>query len=294
MKQIAHQITNLGIAQKSSEKQLVDFYEEATEDYSHWSKKMNMHFGYFKLFRTNPFKRDDMLEAMNTHLFLLLNMKNKQVHIADLGCGMGSTIQYGITHYPKLSMTGFTISPFQVEQGNKRVQSDRSTILNRNYKQTECESNCFDGALAIESFSHSGCHIQALKESFRILKPSAKIVIADAFTKKPYKNMSWLSKIVYKGLCNSWALESLGNIQEVVESMKKIGFKNIQVKNIWYRIAPSVLHVPCATSSFIIKKKLQREKLKPESINNLKGSVYALMSGLCLSSFGYYTITANK
>lgn len=76
--------------------------------------------------------------------------------------------------------------------------------------------------------------------------------------------------------------------------MERIGFKNIQVKNIWYRIAPSVLHVPFAVSSFIIKKKWQGKPLNPESIKNLKGSFYSLLTGFCLMNFGYYIITANK
>ncbi len=279
---------------KSGEEKLIDFYEEATEDYQHWSQNMNMHFGYFKLFHTNPFRRDSMLEAMNKLLFSKFSIGNIPMHIADMGCGMGATIKHGIKHYPQLSITGFTISPFQVNQGNKYVQSDRSTIIKRNYKHTGCEDHCFDGVIAVESFSHSGCNALALKESYRVLKPLAKIVIADAFIKKDPDKMSLLSKSVYKGLCDSWALESLGNIHKVVNDMKRIGFKNIQVKNIWYRIAPSVLHVPFATSSFIIKKKMKGQKLKPESINNLKGSVYALLTSFCLQNFGYYTITANK
>ncbi|MFK8037431.1 MAG: cyclopropane-fatty-acyl-phospholipid synthase family protein [Crocinitomicaceae bacterium] len=279
---------------RTGTEKIIDFYQEATEDYEHWSQNMNMHFGYFKLFQTNPFKRDTMLEAMNGFLFSQLDIKDQPKHIADLGCGMGATIKYGTTHYPNLSITGFTVSPFQVMHGNKHAQTERSTILHRNYKDTKCEDGSFDGAIAIESFSHSGCDFIALEESYRILKPEAKIVISDAFTKKPYQQMSSLSKYVYDGLCKSWALSSLGNINKVVEDMKAIGYKNIEVKNIWYRVAPSVLHVPVATSSFVIKKKWQGKTLKKESINNLKGSVYALLTGFCLRNFGYYVITANK
>ena len=34
---------------------MVDLYNEATEDYEHWSKDFNMHFGYFIPFKTNSF-----------------------------------------------------------------------------------------------------------------------------------------------------------------------------------------------------------------------------------------------
>jgi len=146
----------------------------------------------------------------------------------------------------------------------------------------------------VESFCHSGCSKEALKEAYRVLKPNSSFVMADAFTKKEVNKMNPLSKQVNKGLCASWSLESLGNINQVKEYLKAVGFKNIEVKNIWYRVAPSVLHVPFVISSFILKKLFNKEPLKKESINNMKGSFYALLSSLCLQDFGYYIITASK
>ena len=40
---------------KTNKEKVIEFYNEATEDYEFWSKDFNMHFGYFKLFKTNPF-----------------------------------------------------------------------------------------------------------------------------------------------------------------------------------------------------------------------------------------------
>ena len=48
--------------------EMIDFYNEATEDYEFWSKDFNMHFGYFIPFKTNPFKRDSMLNEMNNQV----------------------------------------------------------------------------------------------------------------------------------------------------------------------------------------------------------------------------------
>ncbi len=39
---------------------------------------------------------------------------------------------------------------------------------------------------------------------------------------------------------------------------------------------------------------LMNESLKRESLHNLKGSFYALLSGLHMKSFGYFFITATK
>jgi len=280
--------------QPSIKTEIIDFYNEATEDYKFWSKDMNMHFGFFKLLKTNPFKRDSMLNEMNNHLFSLLDIQHRKAHVVDLGCGVGATMKYGINLHSKLAISGCTLSNVQLNIGKDYLNSDRATLLNYDYRHTQFKSNTFDGALAIESFCHSGCSPKALIEAHRILKPGAKLVIADAFSKKPKEKMNPLSKKVYQGLCTSWRLEKLGDINNTYSTLKKLGFRDILVRNIWHRVAPSVLHVPFAISGFLLKKRIKGDRLKKESIANLKGSFYALLTSLCLQDFGYYTITAKK
>jgi cyclopropane fatty-acyl-phospholipid synthase-like methyltransferase len=279
---------------RSVKEEIISFYNKATEDYRFWSKDLNMHFGYYIPFKTNFLKRDTMLNKMNDHLFSLLNIEDKKSHIVDLGCGVGATMKYGIRNYPKLAVTGCSISEFQVKFGNQFLDSERASILNVDYRNTKFSDNTYDGAMAVESFCHSGCSLEALKEAYRVLKPGSKLVIADAFSKRPKSQMNLLSKKVYDGLCSSWSLEELGDINEVRKQLKAIGFKDVIVKNIWYRVAPSVLHVPFAISGFILKKMIERKPLKKESIDNLKGSFYALLTALCLQDYGYYIITAEK
>ena len=78
------------------------------------------------------------------------------------------------------------------------------------------------------------------------------------------------------------------------ENLKELGFTNIKVEDVSMRVAPSVLHVPFAILGFIFKKIFGFKNLKRESLHNLKGSFYALLSGLLLKSFGYYIISATK
>ena len=287
-------LNNVFKEERTNEENVMQLYNEATEDYEVWSSDLNMHFGYYIPFKTSFLKRDTMLNEMNKQLFSSLNIDNKKAHVLDMGCGMGATIKYGLNNYHKLAVTGCTLSSFQVEFGNKFVNSERGSIINRDYRNTKFKANTFDGVLGVESFCHSGCAKETLQEAYRVLKPNSKLVIADAFTKKEVGKMNFLSKKVNKGLCDCWSLEQLGNITQVKEDLKEVGFKNIIIKNIWYRVAPSVLHVPFVISKFILRKLFNNEPLKKESIANMKGSFYALLSSLCLQDFGYYTITAEK
>ncbi len=281
--------------QKSKEQlEIIDFYNEATEDYEFWSKDFNMHFGYFSFLKTHPFRRNQMLNEMNRQVIERLHLGNKKGLLLDFGCGMGGTMKYALQRKPQLSAIGVTLSDFQVKEGNKLLQSLNGVILKEDYHNTSLASNSADGVIAIESFCHSGHGTSAFKEAYRTLKPGGKLVIADAFLKKEASELCPGSSMAYRKLCNHWNLERLGTIQEVVTNLKKVGFQKVQVEDISFRVAPSVLHVPFAIIGFIIKKLSRSKSLKRESLHNLKGSFYALLSGLHMKSFGYYLLSCRK
>ncbi len=272
---------------------MIDFYNEATEDYAFWSNDFNMHFGYFNPSRTNPFKRDQMLNEMNRQVLKRLNIGGTSLLI-DLGCGMGATLRYALKRNKNLSTIGITLSDVQVREGNKLLKDLRGIILQENYNNTSLPSDSSDAVVAIESFCHSGHKRSSLKEAHRILRPGGRVVIADAFLKKDPNELCYGSLFAYKNLCNHWSLPKLGTIQETVNTLKGVGFKKVKAEEISFAIAPSVLHVPFAIIGFIVKKLRKKRTLKKESLHNLKGSFYALLSGLHMRSFGYYLITCQK
>lgn len=273
---------------------IIDFYNEATEDYAFWSKDYNMHFGYFNPFRTNPFKRDTMLNEMNRQVVNRLAITGNKPLIADLGCGMGGTMRYALNQNKKLSALGVTLSRFQQLEGNKLLTNLNGSILKENFNHTSLPSNAFDGCVAIESFCHSGHSTKSFKEAYRILKKGGKLVIADAFLKKQLEQLKLGASLSYKKLCNHWSLEKLGDINMVVKQLKEHGFSNVQLEDVSFKVAPSVLHVPFAIVGFIFKKLFGPGQLKKQSLHNLKGSFYALLSGLHMRSFGYYILTCTK
>lgn len=275
-------------------KELLDFYDEATEDYLFWSKSYNMHFGYYRLFRNNPFRRDSMLNEMNEQVYKRLHIGKAPVRLADLGCGMGATMKHGLRAFPNISVTGLTLSQFQFEKGNALLKGYKGTILKENYNAAPFADGYFDGLIAIESFCHSGHSKKTLTEAFRLLAPKGRMVIADAFLKKPVEQLSATAGFAYRKLCEGWKLDGLGDIISTRKNLEDAGFRNILIEDISFRVAPSVMHVPFATLGFMLRKTWKGEAIRPQSLNNLKGSVYALLSGMHLRAFGYYMISCEK
>lgn len=278
----------------ASQESIKTFYDEATEDYSFWSKDFNMHFGYCTLGRTNPFLRDTMLNEMNRQVLLRLNLSKEKEITADLGCGMGGTMRYLMKRQPNLCTLGVTLSDFQVQEGNKLLTHTKGVIVRENFTQTSILSNTMDGAVAMESFCHTGHNYQTLKEAHRILKKGKRLVITDAFLKKDPSKLCLGSDYSYKGLCKGWSLDGIGVIDNVKENLKKIGFSKVTVEDVSLHVAPSVFHVPFAIPFFILRQFFKKRTIKKQSWNNLKASFYSLICGLHMKDFGYYIVTAEK
>src|SRR5688572_22655692 len=226
----------------SKKDQVISYYENAGPDYYAWSKNYNMHFGFYQN-GLNPFDRESMLDMLNQQVFRRLKINGcKSETVVDLGCGLGASLRFGNSLYPNLQLKGVTLVPWQVARARALTpESSLSEIefIEGDYTNTGFESNSIDAVFAIESSCYASGNNKAdlLQEIHRVLKPGGRFVIADGFLKHGRPLNSFLNN-VYRSLCNSWALNELGNIHEVEKCLARLNFSEIKTEDISMNVAP--------------------------------------------------------
>ncbi len=279
--------------------EVLSYYEDTGLDYGEWSRKYNMHFGYYR-FPMNPFSREPMLEEMNRQVFDHLQLSTSDDIIYDLGCGLGAPCRSLAKRFPGKKIKGITIVPWQIEQANSLNEAEGTgadvEFILGDYTKLPFEDNSADAVYALESC----CHCEGLdkgafiKEMLRVLKPGKHFVIVDGFIKKEPSSFGSLLNYCYKEICNGWALPSFPHVGLLTKAINNYGGSNIIIKDFSYRVAPSVLHAPFTVIYFIIKKMLQGEKLNPIRQGHLKACLLGLILGMHKKSFAYCLITGIK
>lgn len=279
---------------------IIRYFEASGMDYAAWSKDFHMHFGYYE-WGINPFNREKLLQNLTLKVIDKLCLKkDKAYQIADLGCGLGSSARLLVKHFPDASFDGYTITPWQVEQGNLLTQKNAKEKSIRLHCADFCnlpvEDNHFDAVYAIESSCYApGTDKRLLVRSLsRVLKPGGRFVIADGFRKHSKTLPNWLDK-VYKRNNKCWAISELADINRFKTCLEHYGFEDIQIEDISWRVAPSFLHIPFVTIQFLWKhwRKNGNLKLSKERWNNIIAPILGMAMGLSRKHFSYYIVSGR-
>lgn len=291
-----HETLNLDEA-PNHQQRIINYYTTATAGYRDWSAQLNMHFGCYE-WGMNPLDLEAMLQRTNHRVYQALGITGTENHLLDMGCGLGATARYCLSHPSVAQVTAITLCGNQVKEAEAiefDLADNKELIFEQaDYHNTHYADATFDGVYAIESACHSdeADKHSLLREAHRLLKPGAKLVICDALLKQPEKMNAW-SKLCYKKTCENWALGQLGDVDQLRLALQEEGFTDITFDKITWRVLPSAAFVPWVCLRYLTKLVLTGDT-DPAHWAHLYAPMWGFALGFNLRHFGYYVVSARK
>jgi len=278
----------------------VEYYSSAGPDFAMWSRKFNMHFGYYEQ-GMNPLRLEPMLERMNARVTDELGLPSQGSKLLlDMGCGLGATARYIARNYQDSFINCVTCVPWQIEHGREltaEVNLHRKVVFFlADFADTPFSDGLFDGLYAIESsrYARGSDKGEFLKEAFRLLKPGSRIALTDGFLKDA-ANIDPLTQLLYAKSCEAWAIDEFADIDVFAAMMDEAGFEDIRIEELSWKIAPSVAHVPVTALKFLYKALVEdRNSLRGSRLGHLTAPIYGALLGLRRNRFGYFLVSARK
>jgi SAM-dependent methyltransferase len=276
---------------------LATYYTEAGMDYRAWSRKFNMHFGFYR-WGLNPLALESMLEEMSRQVFRRLDLV-AGMKVLDLGCGLGAPARALIAQYA-VAATAVTKVEWQLAMARSlgEARSARGSIEWKlgDYTALDLPTGTFQAAFSIEAACHDAGSSKEpfVKECSRLLQQGAKLVVADGFMKRTVGLPRWYAALLGY-MTRGWAVERFADLAAFTACLERHGLQVLATEEISWRIAPSVLHVPRVTLKFLAGELLlRRKKLGSVRWGHVAACLIAPFIGLGRRYFGYYLITAQK
>eukprot|EP00824_Muranothrix_gubernata_P015686 TRINITY_DN327_c0_g1_i1.p1 TRINITY_DN327_c0_g1~~TRINITY_DN327_c0_g1_i1.p1 ORF type:complete len:359 (+),score=74.73 TRINITY_DN327_c0_g1_i1:38-1078(+) len=168
----------------------------------------------------------------------------------DIGCGVAGPMRQ-IARFSEACITGVNNNEYQIRRGKARIQeaglSHLCSFWKGDYMRMPFEDESYDAAFAMEATPHAPDKTALFTEIYRILKPGAKLAIAEWCITDAYDARNEEHRRVKHGIEAGNALPDLPPISEVRDAFKKSGFEILEAKD-WADKGSLPWYTPLAAS----------------------------------------------
>ena len=169
----------------------------------------------------------------NTHdtLAQLARAREDDV-LLDAGCGQGSSVRW-LSKNIGCKIDALTIGKREARLVERLVKKKeyrgRIRALQGNMLDTKLPNESYSVVWAIESMCHIEDKLAFLRESYRVMKPGGRLVIADIFLTEKYGEVE--DKDEYEHFCDGAFVPRLVSKQDFIGMLVDAGFRNIRYED---------------------------------------------------------------
>lgn len=255
-------------------KQVIKYYEDTDWDHRYvWNRGFYQaaHFGIY-----DAKARTHKSALLNTN-FVMAELSGVQPgeHVLDAGCGWGGSSLW-LAKERKAIVTGVNITNYQIneckEKAKKLGLQNQCTFIEADYCDTPFADDQFDVIWSCESLCHTPRKEHFYEESYRMLKPGGRLIIADyQRLERPFEKDQ--EKLLRKWL-DGWACVDIDTPEEHQKHAKDAGFANITQKDYSKKVETSLqnLYTHAARWSWLGTVASFLRLMNPVRNKNVKGT----------------------